>query len=95
MSNQIKILYSIINPDTEEVMYIGQTNNLKRRTLEHYRGSQDVDIWMRTLKKNGKEPRINVISRHHKGINTHERISIIRAKKKNENLLNRLIPVYA
>lgn len=94
MATQLKVLYSINDPETGEVKYIGQTNDLKRRTQEHYRGNQDVDKWMRALKEEKKEPEIRVISRHHRRINSHERIAIIRERKNNRSLLNRLIPVH-
>lgn len=93
MAFQLKVLYSISDPDTDKVMYIGQTNDLNRRTQEHYRGEQAVDKWMRALREEKKEPVIRIISRHHRRINSHERIAIIRATRHNDSLLNRLIPV--
>lgn len=94
MASQLKVLYSISHPDTGKIVYIGQTNDLKRRTQEHYRGGQEIDKWMKALKEENKEPVIQVISRHHRRINSRERVAIIREKKRNRSLLNKLIPVH-
>lgn len=89
-----KFLYAIVHPETNEPVYIGQTFNPDRRLQEHKRGSQVVDQWIRDMISRGQSPSIQILSRHHHGINRAERSTIIRMNRKYQ-LFNQLIPVNA
>ena len=57
MERQVSI-YALCDPDTEEIRYIGQTVNLKKRTYEHINkihvGNKKKQDWMNSLVSQGK-----------------------------------------
>jgi len=68
----IKIyIYVLIDPDTEQIRYIGQTNNIKKRYLYHiyealhpeYSSSPNThkNRWIRKLNSKNKKPIIKII----------------------------------
>ena len=63
MKNVIYI-YSLIDPDTNEVRYIGKTSNIKRRYYEHttnIKSNSHKSNWIRNLHTDGKSPILNII----------------------------------
>lgn len=59
-------IYSLSDPTTKEVRYIGKTNNVKRRYNEHLIGKKiplnnHKDNWIRTLTSKNLKPILNVI----------------------------------
>jgi len=63
MKNVIYI-YSLIDPDTNEVRYIGKTSNIKRRYYEHttnIKSNSHKSNWIRKLHTDGKSPILNII----------------------------------
>jgi hypothetical protein len=65
MGNKVYI-YSLCDPDTEEVRYIGKTNNIKRRYNEHLK-YVDRDLnnhknnWIKKILSQNKLPLIKII----------------------------------
>jgi len=53
------LIYALIDPNTKEMRYIGQTNNLKKRLGQHYTPSEFKNKthkvnWLKSLVKEGK-----------------------------------------
>ena len=78
----MRYIYSLLDPDTLEIRYIGQTDNIKRRYSDHLRRSllkEDNEYhtyksrWIRKLLNNNKKPIIEVID---------ECISLVESNKK-------------
>lgn len=57
------VIYSLSDPITGEVRYVGATKNLKNRMVEHLRGRSrwDSGIWIRSLKEKGLEPQPKIL----------------------------------
>lgn len=61
------IIYSLLDPDTNEIRYIGKTTEKRKskRLNEHIRGSSKLknkkDYWINKLLKKGKKPIMEVI----------------------------------
>lgn len=58
-------VYLLLDPDTEEPRYIGQTVDLARRHRQHCREDRREDCrrarWLRKLRRQGKQPLLRVV----------------------------------
>lgn len=61
---QHTILYGIIGPDDDEIRYVGQTTNYRRRFEHHVAGSgsRPINRWLRWLKDTGRHPRFVILA---------------------------------
>ena len=62
--SQIKYIYKLINPDTNEPFYVGQTLSLEKRLYQHINESSTNPnnvLIIKALKKNGLEPVMKII----------------------------------
>lgn len=62
----IVYIYALLDPDTDEVRYIGKTINLKQRFTDHYNTSAKGNNpykarWIGKLKAQGKRPKMIVL----------------------------------
>ena len=59
------IIYILIDPSTNEIRYIGKTNNLKQRLKNHLNACRDKNThkrnWINKLKTKGFKPEIEII----------------------------------
>lgn len=60
------LIYALLDPNTKEIRYIGQTHNLKKRLVNHYTPSEFKNKthkvnWLRTLVKNGQKADVIVL----------------------------------
>jgi len=63
MNDKIYI-YSLIDPNTNKVRYIGKTNNIKRRYYEHITNTKSNSYknnWIKKLLSEGSPPIINIV----------------------------------
>lgn len=62
----IVYIYALVDPDTQEVRYIGKSVNPESRYRDHcntgheYRNPRKV-AWVKTLKSQGKKPAITIL----------------------------------
>jgi predicted GIY-YIG superfamily endonuclease len=58
-------IYALIDPDTDEVRYIGATDNIQRRMREHLapslKKSRKKAEWIIELKAEGKQPNLSIL----------------------------------
>jgi hypothetical protein len=58
-------IYALLDPDTNDVRYIGKTNDMSRRLYTHCRLDPKDNLkkveWVASLKSNGKKPKMIVI----------------------------------
>lgn len=58
-------IYTLVDPRTEEIRYVGKTTNLKARAASHWhdvkRKKSHLYNWIRSLKKRGVRPVVRVI----------------------------------
>ena len=63
--NMTHLIYSLLHPITEKIMYIGKTKNIKKRYLDHCRYPKKVktrlDLWKREIISSGLVPLIKII----------------------------------
>lgn len=62
----IVYIYALVDPNTDEVRYIGKTNNLKRRLGDHCNkgmpgNNPHKSHWIAKLRAEGKKPKIIVL----------------------------------
>lgn len=60
------VIYALIDPNTDEIRYIGYTYNLRKRYNEHYypsklEGNTHKNNWIKSLLKEGKKAKIEII----------------------------------
>lgn len=64
MAEKTVFIYSLRNPETDEVRYIGKTNNLKTRLRSHQKaasfGTLPVNRWVKKLQSVGMEPVLRI-----------------------------------
>lgn len=70
---RLKYLYCIIEPKTQQVVYVGQTYHPKQRYREHLRGPLKVDEWMREVVACGSSPELIIAGRTRTRANEMER----------------------
>lgn len=63
MATKPVYIYTLSDPDTKQVMYVGQTINPQSRLMNHCRveGAKRKDEWIRHLLAAGKRPEMAVI----------------------------------
>jgi len=57
-------IYGLKDPQTEKIMYVGRTINLKQRIQEHLMngyGSRGLAAWVRSLKDKGRRPIVQIL----------------------------------
>ena len=57
-------IYALIDPDTDEVRYVGKTENLRKRLTEHCNITKvktAKDKWVASLIMQGKRPKMTVL----------------------------------
>jgi group I intron endonuclease len=63
--NMTHLIYLLLHPITEKIMYIGKTKNIKKRYLDHCRYPKKVktrlDLWKREIISSGLVPLIKII----------------------------------
>ncbi len=60
----ITYIYSLSDPVTKEIKYIGQTVNPKQRELSHYYNCNSTSAkmkWIKSLKLNGRRPLFEIL----------------------------------
>lgn len=57
------IIYALIDPRSEEIKYVGKTNNIKKRIREHIRDEENnlKYAWIKSLKKINLEPGVLIL----------------------------------
>lgn len=70
----MKHIYGLIDPNINKIRYVGQTDDLTKRLQQHMQdGSNTSKVeWLKSLKTNGQQPRIIVLSEVQDGDNAHE-----------------------
>lgn len=91
--NQDVVIYSLVDPRNETVMYIGKANDAKARLASHMRDrirrKTPVYAWINELVDLGLSPRMDVICVCSEASwRAQEVAEIEKAKKANPNLLN-------
>jgi hypothetical protein len=65
MNKNITYIYSLIDPETNEIRYIGKSNNPKNRLVDHIRKSKYSNVyknrWISKLKEKNLSPIMNII----------------------------------
>ncbi len=56
-------IYGLFEPNTNEIRYVGHTNNPQRRLSEHFYPNRKSCIysWVKNLKKEGLRPRVGIL----------------------------------
>lgn len=66
MTSKTVYIYGLVDPQTEEIRYVGKTSNLKDRYSSHL-FADDVNRhkcnWIKLLKKNGHKPRMIILEK--------------------------------
>lgn len=61
----IVYIYALVDPDTNEVRYVGATDNIERRMREHLapniKKSRKKAEWIIELKAEGKQPNLSIL----------------------------------
>lgn len=57
-------VYTISNPVTKKVVYVGVTKNMVARAKSHIASRTPVGLWIRSLQQTGQEPLFTVMSEH-------------------------------
>lgn len=87
-------IYSLVDPRTKQVRYIGQTNNPQRRLKQHIAGRSDQKItpvksWIKSLLKNDLVPKMEIVEKcNSDNWQEREKHHIQKARNEIENLLN-------
>ena len=66
-SKQLCDIYALIDPETDEIRYIGKSNNAQNRLNHHIRDrvkrKVPVSVWINDLMERGMRPRLVVLER--------------------------------
>lgn len=86
-------IYALCEPDTNEIRYIGQTVNIKRRLYEHVNspkvGNKNKQDWVQSLLAQGQAPLLKILCIVNRAAaNQAETDEIARATQDGANLLN-------
>lgn len=58
----IVYIYALLDPDTNEVRYVGKTTNMKMRNTQHFstclKGTDKKSKWIASLREQGKRPKM-------------------------------------
>ena len=63
---EVHYVYSLSDPITNEIKYIGLSHNPRRRYIQHLctDNGKNKDIWIKRLKEKGTKPILKIISKH-------------------------------
>jgi hypothetical protein len=65
MKRQGWFIYALLDPDTEQIRYVGQTRNLRQRYQNHLHPNvkrmQPVISWIQHLRYHGKRPLLAIL----------------------------------
>jgi hypothetical protein len=65
MANDIVYIYALVDPESEEVRYVGKSVNPKERLYNHigkcYKEQTRKANWIYSLRKNGQKPRMKIL----------------------------------
>lgn len=92
--SRLAYIYSLSDPDTLEVRYVGKTIDVKKRLYGHVepsstRKNNHKNNWVKSLAKSGKKPLITVLfAVNHKEWENKERETIVSFKTRGARLTN-------
>lgn len=71
------LIYALIDPNTKEIRYIGQTNNIRKRLSQHYTPSEFKNNthkvnWLKSLVKNNKKAEYSILENNISNSNINE-----------------------
>lgn len=56
-------VYALLDPTTNEIKYIGQTNNLEKRYEQHLRPISLKNIWIHELRWKSQKPKLEILQK--------------------------------
>lgn len=90
-SLKISGVYALIDPNTRQVRYVGQSKNIHQRYAAHLgaprKATHPVTRWVRKLRDQGLRPEIKVLEKHARPVSI-EKAWIARMREEGANLLN-------
>ena len=90
-SLKISGVYALIDPNTRQVRYVGQSKNIHKRYVAHLsaprKAAYPVTMWVRKLRDQGLRPEIKVLEKHARPESI-EKAWIAKMREEGANLLN-------